>query len=129
MRRVTFRNSRGLRLVGHLHETDGPTAVVMAHGFTGDKSMQGRFDRVAAAVHGEGHAVLAFDYAGCGESDDDRITVGKHVDDLRSAVAFVRGEGYERVGLYGQSLGARVCLQAYEPGIRTMVLVGAGTAR
>lgn len=127
MRRVEFPNTRGLQLVGYLHESATRKAVILAHGFAGDKSMGGRFDRIAGELTDDGFGVLAFDFSGCGESDDDRINVAKQVDDLRTGVAFVRSEGFQEIGLFGQSLGGFICLKSYEPGIRTIVTAGAGT--
>jgi alpha-beta hydrolase superfamily lysophospholipase len=73
MEAVSFRNARDRRLVGLLHRADPVRIVVMAHGFCNDKSSQGRFDRIAEALHREGLSVLRFDFGGCGESDDETI--------------------------------------------------------
>lgn len=126
MRRVTFRNGRGGMLVGHLHESPSTKCVVMAHGFTGDKSMKGRFDQIGEALLAAGYTALAFDFSGCGESDDDLIDPINRADDLRSAIAFARSLGCS-VALFGQSLGSLDCLRCYDPGIATMVLLAAAT--
>jgi pimeloyl-ACP methyl ester carboxylesterase len=99
----------------------------MCHGFTSDKSSGGRFDRFANSFHQLGYSVLAFDFSGCGESDDDRLTIAKWVDDLHSAISFLKSKGYTNIALYGNSLGSRVCLQCYTAEISTMVLTGAST--
>ena len=65
--------------------------------------------------------------SGCGESDDDSLTVEKEVDDLRSAIAFVRSRGYGKVALFGHSLGTLICLRCSAPDIATMILLGACT--
>ena len=127
MQRVTFQNSRSGRLVGELYSGSSGAAVVMAHGFASDKSSRGRFPRAAQRLHECGYDVLAFDFSGCGESDDDTLTVAKQVDDLRAALDFVRGRGAARVALWGHSLGTRVCLELCDPGVATMVLTGAAT--
>ena len=110
MPRVTFRNSRGLQLVGDLVPAGAspvpgdPTPagdralVVMAHGFASDRHSRGRFPRIAAALAGAGLASLAFDFAGCGESDDDVLTLDHQIDDLHAAIAHARSLGYERLG-------------------------------
>lgn len=100
----------------------------MCHGFTSDKSSRGRFDRFAGSFQQLGYSVLAFDFSGCGESDDDRLTLAKQVDDLHSAISFVKSKGYINLALYGHSLGSRVCLQSCTPEITTMVLTGAATS-
>jgi alpha-beta hydrolase superfamily lysophospholipase len=125
MENVSFRNSRGLRLTGVLHLTQKPTkkAVITAHGFTSDKDgSHGKFPRLAQELSGSGIATLRFDFSGCGESDTDTITVAKQVDDLRSAITFMRGKGYSRIALVGSSLGGLVSLLAYDKNIRTMAL-------
>ncbi len=127
MTKVTFKNFRGVTLAGNLYHADSGKIIVMAHGFTGDKSMDGRFDRIAELLQAAGYAVLSFDFSGCGESEDDSLTLEKEVDDLRSAIGFVRSRGYGRVALFGQSLGTLICLRCAGDGIATMVLVGAAT--
>lgn len=110
--RVTFANARGLNLVGDLRAR-GPDAIVIAHGFTGDRHEDGRLDRAAEALNSDGFTTLSFDFAGSGESDDAPITLSAEVEDLRTALAFVRGRGATRVGVLAFSLGAlvtaRVC--------------------
>lgn len=127
MQRVTFLNSRQLTLVGHLFPADSAAVVVMAHGFTSDKSSRGRFDHIARCLNEVGYSALAFDFSGCGESDNDSLTVAKQVDDLRAAIAYVKSRGFQRIALWGHSLGGRICLQAYTPEVVTMVLTGPGT--
>ncbi|MBZ9569768.1 alpha/beta hydrolase [Patescibacteria group bacterium] len=103
----------------------------MAHGFTGDKSEWGRFDKTAEAFNEAGYNVLAFDFSGSGESDDDSLTVGKQVDDLNCAIKFVLDKGFEDIGLLGLSLGGLVSLKTYSPekNIETMVLWAPVTAK
>jgi len=125
MEKVSFRNSRGLRLVGILHVPQNPTkrAVIMSHGFTSNKDgSHGKIPKAAERLAAMGFAVLRFDFSGCGESDPDTITVAKQVDDLKSAIAFMRGKGYMEIALVGSSLGGLVSILAYDKGIRTLVL-------
>ena len=105
--RVEFRNARGLTLVGDLSQ-GGNAAVVLCHGFTGDRHEDGRFDITARALNEDGFTVLTFDFAGSGESDDLPVTVAGEVEDLRAALAFVRDRGAQRVAVLGLSLGAEV---------------------
>ncbi len=145
MSRVTFRNSRGLRLVGDLMpaadrgpgdrgpagrasaDLAGRPLVVMAHGFASDRRSRGRFPAIAAALAEAGYASLAFDFGGCGESDDDVLTLDHQVDDLHAAIAYARTLDYERLALHGHSLGGRVCLQAAPPQAATIATTGAPT--
>ena len=127
MERVTFKNSRNLTLVGNLYSSTSESIIVMCHGFMSDKHSKGRFDRLATAFYKSGHSALNFDFSGCGESDDDILTVEKEVDDLKSAIQFVKSIGYKKIALYGHSLGTLICLKNYTPEIITMVLSGALT--
>ncbi len=109
--RVEFRNARGLSLAGGLHR-GGRFGVALCHGFTGDRHEDGRFDRLAAALNDDGLTVLAFDFAGSGESDDEPLTVEGEVGDLKAALGFIRERGVEHVAVVGLSLGALVAARA-----------------
>jgi alpha-beta hydrolase superfamily lysophospholipase len=123
--KLSFRNSRGLNLVGILHAPENPTskAVIIVHGFTSNKEgSHGKIPKAAERLTTMGLAVLRFDFSGCGESDPDTITVSKQVDDLKSATAFMRGKGYTEIALVGSSLGGLVSILAYDKDIKTMAL-------
>lgn len=128
MEKVNFKNSKGLNLVGHFYSSDSKAVIIMTHGFTGDKTEWGRFDKTAEALHDAGYNVLNFDFSGSGESDEDSLTVDKQVDDLRSAIDYVKERGYNNVGLLGLSLGGLVSLRVYDEEIKTMVLWAPVTA-
>ncbi len=118
MQRIKFKNSRKLNLAATLYDADSDAVVIMAHGF-GCES--GKFDYIAQCLNASGYNVFILDFSGCGESDDDRITCDKQIDDLKSAIAFVQGLGYKQLALWGNSLGSRICLQAYSSEIITMI--------
>ncbi len=127
MQKISFTNSRRLKLVGHYYEVGSDTTVVMVHGLRGDKSFHGKFDALARQYNAEGYNAFAFDFCGSGESDVDSVCVEKQLDDLRAAIQFVKNQGSKRLVLNGHSLGAYVCLRAYTPEVSTMVLFGALT--
>ncbi len=123
--KVSFRNTRGLNLVGILHTPEKPAnrAVIIAHGFTSNKDgSHGKFPKLAEKLMPLGFATLRFDFSGCGESQADTITVAKQVKDLKDAIKFMRSKGYSEIALTGSSLGGLDCLLAYDEGIITMVL-------
>ncbi|MEA1993404.1 MAG: alpha/beta hydrolase [Euryarchaeota archaeon] len=122
MKRVTFNNSRNQLLVGHLYTSESKSIIIMSHGFTGDKSEWDRFNKVAGSLNQSGYNVLTFDFSGCGESNDDTLTVDKQIDDLKSAIKFVKSKGYQKIGLFGHSLGGLISLKCFTPEIITMVL-------
>lgn len=99
----------------------------MCHGFISNKYSKGRFEKLATAFNKCGFDALAFDFSGCGESDNDSLTIEKEVDDLKSAISYAISKGYEKIALYGYSLGTLICLKSYIPEIITMVLLGALT--
>ncbi|WP_353096898.1 alpha/beta fold hydrolase [Tissierella praeacuta] len=125
--KVTFKNSRDLTLVGNLYSVDSESIIVMCHGFMSSKYSKGRFEKLATAFIKSGYNALLFDFSGCGESDNDILTVEKEVDDLKHAIEFVKSKGYKKIGLYGHSLGTLICLKSYTPEIIMMVLSGALT--
>jgi alpha/beta superfamily hydrolase len=61
------------------------------------KYSKGRFERLATAFNKSGYSALLFDFSGCGESDDDILTVEKEVDDLKHAIEFVKSKGYKKL--------------------------------
>ncbi|MFB6213673.1 MAG: alpha/beta hydrolase [Candidatus Nanohaloarchaea archaeon] len=129
MEKVNFTNSRGLELVGNYWESDSDAAIVMSHGFTGDKHEGGYFDTVAEALNERGYNVLTFDFSGRGESQDDAITIEKEVDDLDSALQYLEeNKNIDRIGLYGYSLGGLVSLRNDRPEIEAIVLTSPVTA-
>ncbi len=126
MYRVDFQNSRGLNLVGDFYSAESESVIIMAHGFTGDRAEWGRLTKAAQAFNDAGYNVLNFDFSGCGESDDDSLTVDKQVDDLENAIKFVDDSmGLKRIGLFGLSLGglvtAKACGAYNDERIKTMV--------
>lgn len=126
---ITFQNSHGKMLVGNLFLASGTAIVIMAPGFCSDKSSQGRFEVYARGLNKKGISALAIDFAGCGESDDDFLSVDKEVDDLTSAIRWVQSQGYQKVCLYGNSLGGLICLRSYSPDIKAIAMTGGGTGR
>ncbi|WP_027626368.1 alpha/beta hydrolase [Clostridium lundense] len=127
MERVVFTNSDNLTLVGNLYPSFSDSIIIMCHGFLSNKYSRGRFENLIKAFNKSGFSALAFDFRGCGESDDDRLTVNKEVDDLKSAISFVKSKGYKKIALYGHSLGTLICLKSCTSEIITMVLSGALT--
>lgn len=128
MESITFANLRGLQLAGHLWSAPGTAAVAMVHGFCNDKSSNGRFDRLGAALRDAGITALAFDLSGCGASADAVLAAQTMIEDLEAACGFLRARGKQRIGLFGNSLGDTICLKAAMPGIAAIAATGAATA-
>lgn len=124
---ISFNNSRGLKLVGDLYTADSDSCVIMTHGFTGNRVSKGRSEPLAKSLVLSGINAFRFDFSGCGDSQDDTITLDKEIDDLRSAMSTMRSRGFKRIALYGHSLGSLICLKCGLDDVRSMVLSGAMT--
>ena len=118
-RPVVFRNKRGQKLFGvlHLPLTDYLSPIViMAHGFTDDKTGDNRlFVKFARKAAEGGMAVLRFDFAGSGDSEGDfsQTTVISEIEDLAGAVDFVYTLAEidtAQINLIGYSLGGAVSI-------------------
>ncbi len=125
---VRFRNKRGQTLVGTHWDVSFKKLIILLHGFTGDKSEWGRFDQLAEALAAQGYSVLAFDFAGCGESDDEVLEVAKQVEDFIAAKEWAKRWGYTSIGVVGLSLGGLVALKGLED-IDSLVLWAPVTAK
>ena len=93
----------------------------MVHGFTSNKD-RNRSIEIANLLSKNSFAVLRFDLGGSGESYDTPIRVEYQIDDLKSAINFVKRKGYKEIGLLGESLGGLISLCIYNEEIKTMVL-------
>lgn len=110
MRKVSFRNSRGLELKGDLRENSSDAAIILSHGLLGDREEKGYFTELAEALHQEGFNVLSFDFSGRGRSEGS-LSIENGVDDLKSAIKFSREKGAEKIGLIGYSMGGLISLK------------------
>jgi len=135
---ISFKNSRGLTLVGTLWQASSDCIIIMVHGSDGNKLANGLFPKIALALQEENYNVLTFDFSGHGESDDDIFSLKKSIDDLLSAIEYATSHGYKKIILFGHSFGALTCLEALAlrseasrrvrlSSIKTMILLGGMT--
>ncbi|MDR3609779.1 MAG: alpha/beta hydrolase [Ignavibacteriaceae bacterium] len=127
MVKIFIRNNRGFIIAANHWFSGTESIIIMSAGFTGDKSMNGRFDRIAQRFYEAGYGVIAYDYCGCGESDDEILTPENAVHDLLAVIKYAKHRGYSNIGLFGQSYGSLVSLRACSKDIGSMALVGAVT--
>ena len=127
MVKIFIKNNRGFIIAANHWFAGSESIIIMSAGFTGDKSMNGRFEKMAEKFYEAGYGVIAYDYCGCGESDDEILTPENAVQDLLSVITYAKHRGYSNIGLFGQSYGGLVSLRAYSQDISTMVLIGAVT--
>jgi hypothetical protein len=52
--KVSFKNSRGLNLVGNLYQSNSKSIIIMCHGFMSDKYSKGRFEKLGIALNNNG---------------------------------------------------------------------------
>ena len=121
-------NPRGLKLQGsfwHRGELPegGAPAVVYTHG---NASCRAEALQILAPALSSGASVFAFDFAGCGQSEGDYISLGWHEkDDLAAALTHLRATGrVTAIMLWGRSMGASsAVLQASrDPSLAGLVL-------
>ncbi len=126
LKEVEFKNKKGQKLIGFLHEPKEKTdkAVIIANTFTGDMDYQPIIEESANFLAINKLAVLRFDFAGTGKSGGDykNATISSEVEDLKAASEFVENLGYRKIGLIGFSMGATVSIIAYSSKIKTIVL-------
>ncbi len=103
----------------------GAPVVVLCHGY---KSSRAEILTLATSLQQHRYNVLAFNFAGHGESPVGYSTLGaKELEELRAALEMLSRRtdiDTSRIGLWGYSLGAYVALQTAPefPGVKAVVL-------
>lgn len=123
VRSVSFFSGDGFRIAGELYADGTPDeaskapAIVLCQGLSGEKRKV--LPEVARAFAAAGYVTLAFDYCGCGESEDRRrrpyVFPSERVGDALSAIAYVAQLPFVdrgRIGLYSISYGGPVAISA-----------------
>ena len=116
---VSIQTADGLRLSAWLSEKPGAPAVVLLHGYPAEKA-----DMLPlGAALARRFTVLLVDLRYFGGSEGRATTLGfRERDDLRRAVDLLVRRGFDRVGVFGFSLGGAIALGAAadEPRIRAV---------
>ncbi len=136
VKNINFYGGNDVRLSGNLYMADHVTescnapAIVLCQGFSGEKHKV--LPRVANAFATAGYVAIAFDYGGCGQSEDRRdrpyVFPAERVEDVLCAIAYVAQLSCvdpQRIGLYGISYGGPVSIfaAAYEQRVRCVATV------
>lgn len=112
--KVTFKNSKNQKLVGNLVDCGKDYVVVHCHGY-GPKT-KGKDGDTAIALSREltkkSISNFRFDFSGFGESEGEFIdvTVTGAIDDLKSAVKYLKNLGIKNIALSGSSFGGNIVL-------------------
>nr|WP_246357238.1 alpha/beta fold hydrolase [Pyxidicoccus fallax] len=124
---VSFTTSDGLTLRGWYVPSRNRAAVVLVHGFTGNRAQLLFEARVLARG---GHGVLLFDLRAHGDSDGDKVTWGdRERRDVLAALDFVSARpdvDPARVGLFGFSMGGTTSLLVANADTRVKAVAAAG---
>jgi hypothetical protein len=126
-REVRFRASDGVELAGWQRPSRNGATVIVVHGGGSDRRGSVAHARILAK---HGYGVLLYDARGRGRSEGRQNAWGwgwHH--DVEGAVAFLRGQGVERLGALGLSSGADALLQvAGTAGLDAIVADGAAAS-
>ncbi len=105
---VRTSDTDSVNIVGyHVHTAPNyalrPAVVILAHGGFRSKDIFAK--ALMAAWLSQNFDVVGFDFRGHGESGGEWTGDGKTVADLKAVVDFVRQKGYQKIGVYGRSMG------------------------
>ncbi|MDY2941095.1 MAG: alpha/beta hydrolase [Varibaculum sp.] len=122
MSEVQISTPRGIMLAGDFVDpvdSHGAT-VLFAHGFLTDRHSVGWFDRFAKSYRSAGYATLQIDLSGCGNSEDDVITLAHAAEDLRAASSWLTDQGFPVQVIHGHGWGASAAIKADAPDVRAI---------
>jgi pimeloyl-ACP methyl ester carboxylesterase len=109
--KLLFSNSKGNRLVGILNKKSSRDIIILCHGFTSDKNSSKNIEitKKLADV-----STFRFDFYAHGESEGnmENITVSEGVDDILSAIKYLKKLKYKNIGLLGSSYGGLCSIMA-----------------
>lgn len=114
MENIIFENSQGDKLSGILsNPKNSDTVVILAHGFNSHKNKD-TYLTYEKLINSIGYASFRFDFYGHGESEGkfEDITVSEGIDDILSAISYLKKSGYKKIGLLGSSFGGATSLLA-----------------
>jgi uncharacterized protein len=131
LQEINFKDATGLRLRGWWVPSKNRAAVVLVHGFAGDRS---QLTAELAMLARHGYGVLAFDTPGHGQSEGDTVTWGRlERSALVAAIdlaASQPGVDPQRLGGLGFSMGAATLIEvaALDPRLKAIAVLGSYTS-
>ena len=128
---ISFSNGRGDRLAGILHlpaSVESRAAVLLCHGMDSHKESE-KLARLGRQFAQRGIAALRFDFSYVGESSGkyEELTCTGEAADLAAAHDLLKSRGFERIALFGSSLGGTVALlfAAHGPSLKAIATLAA----
>ena len=114
--KVYFNNSKGDKLCGILLNPTmdrSKPIIILVHGFSSNKNTKG-FLLLRELLKQKNISTFRIDIYGHGESEGklENITVSEGVDDIISAINYLKNCGYKKVGLLGGSFGGNAGIMA-----------------
>ncbi len=115
---VYFKNHLDEKLAGTLHlpEKTSASGIIIGHCFTCSRHTR-VLQQLSRKLTDAGFNVLRFDFSGNGQSEGTFVdmSLSKHVEEMKSAAAFVSGHtGSRWIGLAGHSMGGNIALLSAE---------------
>jgi len=124
-----FLNTRGIELAGRLYRgnSDSVSGVIFSHGLFSSKDGY-KITRISDTIVNCGFSLMTFDFTFSGESAGSikDISIMEEVDDLKSAIEFLKSKGIKKIHLMGSSMGAAVTLLTASSGlfdIESLILI------
>jgi len=118
MEKITFKNSRGQKLVGilELPKEENPPVIICLSGLNGHKTYYSFINKLTENLLKKGYAIFRFDYNSHGESDNDwkNFTRKSCKEDFEAAIEFVKTKGINKnkIGIFGTSMGGSTFIQS-----------------
>lgn len=114
-KKLSFVNSKGLKLVGVLEEpnTKEHEVVIIVHGYGADKNSK-YAKGIAEELIKKNINSFRFDLNGCGESQGkfEEQNITNTSDDIVCAINFLKKKGYTKIDLFGISAGGLSAMAA-----------------
>ncbi len=115
-KQITFTDSNGNKLVGVISGSitqKSTPVIVMCHGSQSSKNSS-TITGLAKILNNAVISTFRFDFYGHGGSDGkfEDITTAELVDDILSAIKYLKKNGYTRIGLMGGSMGGGASILA-----------------
>jgi len=128
---VNFQNNRGQSLSGKFYRchNNSEKALVYSHGLFSSKDAY-KITKLSESIVDSGYNLLTFDFSFSGDSAEkvSELSIYQELEDLRSAMEFVRSRGIEELHLIGSSMGGVVSLlYAADPAIEIKSLITIAT--